>query len=122
MLGFGGVVRWAVSQRLEVILTSWEHEEIRRDDLEGAQVLIGHSEDLVGLVSLNKYLGKLLHLLGQQWPRECDDKVVIQVTLAILGYLLEVGLRGFHQVDSWEVRDALSGCIQVVVSKDIAAS
>lgn len=101
MLGLGGVIRRTVRKSLKVILTAGEHKEIRRDDLEGAKVFVCDPEYFVCLVRLDQCLSELLHLLRGHWLGERNDKVVIQVALTILGYLLKVGLRGLHQVHCW---------------------
>jgi len=77
LLRFSGVIARAVSECFEVILTAWQHEKVRRYDLESSKVLIGDAQDFIGLIGLDEYLRELLHLLWSDWLGERDDKVVV---------------------------------------------
>ena len=66
-------------KRPEIVSATWQDEEVRGDNLEGAQVLVGHTEHLVCLICLDKLVCELLHELGADGPRERNHEVVVQV-------------------------------------------
>ena len=111
-----------IGESSEVRLTTRQHEEVWTDDLESSNKLISDPQYFICLICLYHYLGEFLHGLTGNWLWEGNHEVVVQITLAILRYLFEVGRGGLDQVDYRDVRDPLSDRINVLVQQDVAAA
>ena len=65
-------------------------------------------------------MGELIHMRCADWLRKRHNKIVVQIFHAILSYLLEVGRGGLDEVHGWQVRDAFSSLVDVLVKEDVA--
>lgn len=87
-----------VCQSLEVRLTAWQDKKVGSDDLEATKVFICDSQDLIGLIGLDKLLSKLFHLMRRNGLGKVNNKVVVEIFYAILGYLFKVCWGRLYQV------------------------